>query len=191
MQLSTGLLSECHRMLLPGGRLVIHTSPTKSAIDLCRSIKAVTLGRLDLYSRLVNPDYEFLHIRYHSQKSLRDALLKRSLYPVVWGEFQYLAGTKLEAVARKLKMDTLSDQLWCVAFKDPGLATQRVKTPYLDMTDLPSELDLGKCSDLFLGPGVLRARGGEVQVDGKVCKHLPQRPRGLPQPGAGASRILP
>ncbi|HWQ19350.1 MAG TPA: class I SAM-dependent methyltransferase [Methanotrichaceae archaeon] len=147
------LLAECQRMLQPDGRLVIHTSPTKSAIDLCRSVRTLTLGRLDLYSRLVNPDYEFLHIRYHSQDSLRRALVDRSLYPVIWGEFQYLAGSRLEGLLRAFG-DKCSDQLWCVAFKDPEMAkTSRNDRPYLDLIDLPSELDLGRCSDLCLGDG--------------------------------------
>jgi len=147
------LLSECQRMLVPDGRLVIHTSPTKRAIDLCRSVRTLTLGRLDLYSRLVNPDYEFLHIRYHSQESMRRALVRRSLYPVIWGEFQYLAGSRLEGLLRALG-DRWSDQLWCVAFKDPDRAhASRKDRPYLDLIDLPSELDLGRCSDLCLGQG--------------------------------------
>lgn len=70
------LMIECSRLLVPDGRVIMHSSPTKNIIDLSKAIKKLSYNRLDFYSRLVNPDYEFLHVRYHSQNSLRRILKK-------------------------------------------------------------------------------------------------------------------
>lgn len=80
------LLRESARLLRPEGRLIIHTSPTKNIIDLTKMLKILSLGMMDLHSRLINPDYEFLHVRYHSMRSLRRLLKKNMLHPVIWGE---------------------------------------------------------------------------------------------------------
>jgi len=81
------LLGECARLLKSDGRLIIHTSPTRNIIHLTKIIKSASFGRYDLHARLVNPDYEHLHVRYHSLGSLRRLLKKNSLYPIMWERF--------------------------------------------------------------------------------------------------------
>ena len=38
------LLDECSRLLLPGGRLVLHTAPALEAIRICRVLRRLTFG---------------------------------------------------------------------------------------------------------------------------------------------------
>lgn len=149
------LLKECARLLAPDGRLVIHTSPTKNIIGFSRLLKNITLGRVNFLDRLVNPDYEFLHVRYHSPGSLRKILAKSGLYPVVWGEFEYLSGTKLHQWADYIGLrNAMADQLWCLVFKNPEKAREiNHYRPYLDLQNLPSEVDLGRCNELLINYG--------------------------------------
>jgi len=149
------LVRECARLLNSEGRLIIHTSPTKNIIALTKMLKMVSLGRVDLHSRLVNPDYEFLHVRYHSKGSLRRFLKRNSLHPVIWGEVRYLADSWLPKLLGRLGMgDIFSDQIWCVAFKDGRfLKPNRGKKPYMSLIEPKSEIDLGRCDDLYINYG--------------------------------------
>jgi ubiquinone/menaquinone biosynthesis C-methylase UbiE len=149
------LLKECARLLAPDGRLVIHTSPTKNIIGLSRLLKNITLGRVNLLDRLVNPDYEFLHVRYHSPGSLRNILTRSGLYPISWGEFEYLSGTKVHHWAEYLGMRNLmADQLWCLVFKNPEKLREIYHyKPYLNMQKLSSYVDLGSCDELLINYG--------------------------------------
>ena len=149
------LVKECTRLLIPEGRMVIHTSPTKNIITLSRFLKRATFGGVDLHSRLVNPDYEFLHIRYHSKGSLRTVLTRCMLHPLLWGEFRYLSWTKMPMWADVLGLrDTLADQLWCLAFKDPERAKEaRQDRPYLDTAQLSSKVNFGRCDELCINYG--------------------------------------
>ncbi len=150
------LVKECARLLGSDGRVIIHTAPTKNIIVLSKILKMVSCGRIDLYSRLVNPDYEFLHIRYHSQGSLRGLLRKSSLHPIMWGEFRYLSDYKLPKLLVRLGMgEIFSDQLWCVAFKDKRrfLELKHDDKPHLGLIEPSSEIDLGRCDELYFNYG--------------------------------------
>lgn len=147
------LVAECYRLLTPKGRLVVHTAPTKNIILLSKVIKVASFGRVDFHARLITPEYEHLHVRYHSMGSLRRFLEEDSLNCVMWGEFRYLRGSILEKLSRKLGLgNLLSDQLWCVASKE-RLEVKMKDKPYLGFLELPSSLDLGKCSDLCINYG--------------------------------------
>ena len=148
------LASECQRMLKAGGWVVIHTSPTRDIIRLSIALKRITLGLVDLHSRLITPEYEHLHIRYHNARSLEAILRNNGLYPCTWGRAQYLEN--MPHLLRKV--DLLSDQLWCMAFKDPQFAQAALPRPYLG--DAPSELVMGKNDDLYLNYGLHRAEEG-------------------------------
>lgn len=149
------LMVECFRLLAPDGRVIMHSSPTKNIIKLSKIIKKLSHNKLDFYSQLVNPEYEFLHVRYHSQDSLRRILKRSSLHPVMWGDFQYLQDSPLSRIFNlRILRDMFSDQLWCLAFKDnraPGLKYK--DKPYLNFIDVPSEINLGKSSEPFINRG--------------------------------------
>jgi hypothetical protein len=50
--------------------------------------------------------------------------------------------------------DLLSDQLWCLAFKDPGSAKAiRADYPYLDMMKVSNAAYLGRCDELCINYG--------------------------------------
>ena len=151
------LVAECYRLLTPKGRLVVHTAPTKNIILLSRVIKSASFGRVDFHAKLITPEYEHLHVRYHSMRSLRNILEKNSMNSVMWGEFRYLRGTVIERLSKKLSLDTLfSDQLWCVATKEI-IDVKMKEKPYLDFLILPSSVELGKCSDLCINYGFYAA----------------------------------
>jgi len=148
------LFKECHRLLKPEGYVVIHTAPTRNTILLAKTLKKLSMNRLDLYSRLITPEYEHLHIRYHNAGSLSGLLRKNELYPAIWGEFQYLQD--LPKLLKKI--DLLADQLWCLAFKDQKLIKGPGKRPYL--WDTPSELEMGKGDCLYINYGLYGAEEG-------------------------------
>lgn len=153
------LMIECSRLLVPDGRVIMHSSPTKNIIELAKRIKKLSYDKLDFYSRLVNPDYEFLHIRYHSQDSIKRILKKSSLHPVIWGDFQYLQKSPLSRIFnQRILRDVFSDQLWCLAFKDKKATGLKYKDkPYLDFIDVPSEINLGKTSESIIDHGFYNA----------------------------------
>jgi 2-polyprenyl-3-methyl-5-hydroxy-6-metoxy-1,4-benzoquinol methylase len=148
------LFKECHRLLKPEGYVVIHTAPTRNIILLAKMLKRFSMNRIDLYSQLITPEYEHLHIRYHNAMSLGGLLRKNELYPAMWGEFQYLQD--LPGFLKKI--DSLADQLWCLAFKDPKLIKGSGKRPYL--WDVPSELEMGKGDGLYINYGLYEAEDG-------------------------------
>jgi 2-polyprenyl-3-methyl-5-hydroxy-6-metoxy-1,4-benzoquinol methylase len=148
------LIKECYRLLKPDGYVVIHTSPTKNIIQLTKMLKKLSMNRIDLYSRLITPEYEHLHIRYHDARSLRTLLRRNNFYPAMWGEFQYLQD--LPHVLKKISM--LSDQIWCMAYKDPKLLNGTGNRPYL--SDVPSELEMGKGDSLYINYGLYDAEEG-------------------------------
>ena len=148
------LLKECNRLLKPDGRVVIHTSPTKNIILLTKMLSKLSLNKIDLYSRLITPEYEHLHIRYHNAKSLGDLLRRNGFYSAMWGEFQYL-----QTLPRFLKrIKSLSDQLWCLAFKDPKLLEAAGSRPYL--IDTPAELKMGSIENFYINYGLYEAEDG-------------------------------
>lgn len=163
------LLAECSRLLVPGGRLVIHTSPTRWSVALTRAVKLLSMGHVDFKKLLTEPDYEFLHIRYHSERSLRSFLEGKSLYPLSWGEYRYLADTPLPGLLRKLGLERhFSDQLWCVAFKGQRPPRPlRSKEPFLSLLEPCSEVDLGKCDELRIGRGFYGPEAGCFRWTGK------------------------
>jgi ubiquinone/menaquinone biosynthesis C-methylase UbiE len=150
-QTLNALAGECQRMLKAGGWVVIHTSPTRDIIRLSRALKRLTLGLVDLHSRLITPEYEHLHIRYHNARSLGAILRNNGLYPSTWGESKYLEN--MPHLLRKV--DSLSDQLWCMAFKDPQFAQAALPRPYLG--DTPCVLEMGKDDDLYINYGLYSA----------------------------------
>ena len=148
------LFKECQRLLKPEGHLVIHTSPTLNIIQLTKMLKKLSLNRVDLYTRLITPQYEHLHIRYHNAKSLSGLLRRNGFYPAIWGEFQYL-----QNLPRLMKtIGPLADQLWCLAFKNPLRLNGVGKRPYL--WDVPSELEMGKGDGLYINYGLYEAEDG-------------------------------
>ncbi len=148
------LFQECHRVLKPKGHVVIHTSPTRNIIRLTRMLKKLSMNRIDLYSMLITPEYEHLHIRYHDAKSLGGLLRSSGLYPAMWGEFQYLQ--ELPWFLRRI--ESLADQLWCLAFKDAKSLKGLGKRPYL--WDAPSELEMGKGDRPYINYGLYGAEEG-------------------------------
>ena len=175
------LMIECSRLLAPDGRVIIHSSPTKNIIELSKIIKKLSYNRLDFYSRLVNPDYEFLHVRYHSQDSLRRILKRSSLHPVIWGDFQYLQDSPLSSIFNlRILRDMFSDQLWCLAFKDKEFTGFKYKDkPYLSFIDVPSEINLGKSSESFINRGFHNAEADSFRWTEKAASlfiNVPEDP---------------
>jgi ubiquinone/menaquinone biosynthesis C-methylase UbiE len=165
------LIKECSRLLTPGGRLVIHTAPTRYIIMLSKIIKAISLGKLDYYSRLIDPDYEYLHIRYHSTRSIREILERNGLYPALWGDFRFIHGCNLEKLANNILLrGVLADQLWAVAFKEKELSKPSFNhKPYLNFIGVPSELCLGRCNDLFINYGFYNREADYFRWTGKAA----------------------
>jgi ubiquinone/menaquinone biosynthesis C-methylase UbiE len=154
------LLDECSRLLLPGGRLVLHTAPALEAIRICRFLRRFTFGALDLQAGLITPEYEHLHIRYHSLNSIRSHLMRSGLSPIVWGEVKYLKDRWPRRVQKALGR-LLADQIWALAFKGPLPVATFPEAPYLDTIDVPSDLDMGCDVEWFLGRGFYaREEGG-------------------------------
>lgn len=153
------LMTECSRLLVPEGRVILHSSPTKNIIQLSKIIRIISHNKLDINSRLVNPDYEFLHIRYHSQNSLSRILRRSSLNPVTWGDFQYLQGSPLSRIFNlPILREAFYDQLWCLAFKDKRPRDLKYKDkPYINFIDVPSEINLGKSAEPFINHGFYNA----------------------------------
>jgi cyclopropane fatty-acyl-phospholipid synthase-like methyltransferase len=149
------LMIECSRLLVPGGRVIMHSSPTKNIIKLSKLIKKLSFNKFDFYSRLVNPEYEFLHIRYHSQASLSRVIKRSSLNTVMWGDFQYLEGSLLSKILdRHFLRDLFGDQLWCLAFKDKKDIKLIFKDmPYMNFIDVPSEINMGTSAESFIIKG--------------------------------------
>ena len=166
------LIKECSRILAAEGRIVIHTSPTKNIIALTKAIKLLSLHKIDFHSRVINPDYEFLHIRYHTSSSLKKILERNLLFPVIWGELQYLRGSRLENLLISLKIQNLfPDQLWCIATKNrPNSQMKSKEIAYLDFIDIPSELDLGDSADLCIGNGFYDKEFNSFRWAGKAAK---------------------
>jgi SAM-dependent methyltransferase len=175
------LLRESSRLLLPGGRLVLHTAPALEAIRISGLLRKLTLGALDLQSRLVTPEYEHLHIRYHSQESITSLLKQSGLDPMVWGEVEFLKDQWPKPVQRTLGR-LLVDQVWALAFKGDHPVVTFPEMPYLDALDLRTDLDLGRCGDEALGGGFYapeeeRFRWTEKEAvfylkAGEGCSHL-------------------
>jgi len=154
------LLKECSRLLLPGGRLVLHTAPALEAMRICRLLRKLTLGTIDLQAALITPEYEHLHIRYHSQNSIRSLLKRSGLSPIVWGEVKYLKDRWPRRVQKSLGWH-LADQIWALAFKGPHPVATFPEAPYLDTIDVPWDLDMGCDVEWFLGSGFYaREEGG-------------------------------
>lgn len=148
------LFQECYRLLRPEGYVVIHTAPTLNIIKLAKILKRFSFNQADLYSRLITPQYEHLHIRYHNAKSLSKLLRKNGLHPAIWGEFQYLQN--LPRMIRNIS--PLADQLWCLAFKKPLNLDVQGKRPYL--RGVPSEIEMGKGDALYINYGLYEAEDG-------------------------------
>jgi ubiquinone/menaquinone biosynthesis C-methylase UbiE len=165
------LLEECSRLLLPGGRLVIHTAPALEAIRICRLLRSFSLGAADLLAGLITPEYEHLHIRYHSKASIRSLLRQSGLSPIVWGEVRYLMDRWPKQVQNALGQ-LLADQIWALAFKGPQPAITFPEAPYLDFIDIPSNLDMGCCVEWALGSGFYGREGGFRWTEKKAVLYL-------------------
>jgi SAM-dependent methyltransferase len=174
------LVKECSRLLMPRGRLVIHTAPTKHIIMLSKIIRAISLGKLNYYSRLIDPDYEHLHIRYHSSRSIREILERNGLYPALWGEFRFINGCGLEKVSNNfLLRGVLADQLWAVAFKEKELSKPKCSPkPYLDFIGVPSELCPGRCNDLLINYGFYSREADSYRWTGRAASIFLFAPEG-------------
>lgn len=159
------LIKECERLLARDGRLIIHTSPARNIITLAKILGLISLGRIDLYSKLADSSYEFLHVRYHTIGSLTSVLKRRSLHPIVWGEFRYLEGSRLARFSGKLGLkDRLSDQLWCVASKDEKfLSISQSDEPRLALIEPPSQIDFGSCNEIYLSHGFYDSEFGSFR----------------------------
>jgi ubiquinone/menaquinone biosynthesis C-methylase UbiE len=164
------LFEEIQRTLKPDGRVVIHTWPTKNLIIISDILRKATLGRLDIHSRLVTDEYEFLHVRYHSKRSLEQLMHNNSLYPVIWGGFQYISCQWFLPLKWPFLQDLLGDQLWGLGFKNPpkSQTTFRDK-PYLDYLDVPDEICLGRCEDILINYGLYYPEMGSFRWTKKVA----------------------
>lgn len=176
------LTIECSRVLVPDGRVIIHSSPTKNIIELSKKIKKISFNRLDFYSQLVNPEYEFLHVRYHSQDSLRRILERSSLHAVMWGDFQYLQDSPLARIfCLRILRNMFSDQLWCLAFKDKRIPGLKYKDePYINFIDVPSEINLGKSRESFINHGFHKAELDSFRWTEKTASlfiNVPEEPK--------------
>ncbi len=160
------LLRESSRLLLPGGRLVLHTAPALEAMRISGLIRKLTLGALDLQSRLTTPEYEHLHIRYHSQKSITSLLKQSGLDPIVWGEVEFLKDRWPWPVQKTLRR-LLADQVWALAFKGDHPPVTFPEMPYLDAIDIPADLNMGRCGDEALGGGFYAPEEGSFRWTGK------------------------
>lgn len=176
------LIRDCSKTLKPDGRLIIHTAPTKNIIALSKFLKKISFNRLDFYSRMVNPDYEFLHIRYHSMESLKKFAERSSLYPIAWGEFQYLRGSlACKLLDRNILRDIFSDQLWCIAFKQP-IACEYNEMAYINFLDVPSEMNLGGSADVYINHGFYDAELDKFRWTGQTASlfiKVPENPQEL------------
>lgn len=152
------LLSECFRLLTPHGRLVLHTAPALEAIRMSRILRAISLGAIDLHSNLITPEYEHLHIRYHSLDSIRRLMRGSGLSPIVWGEVKYLRDRVPECMHKYLRW-VLADQIWAVGLKGDAPDPTFPEAPYLDLMDLPSEIDMLNCSEWAIGSGFYPSEG--------------------------------
>ncbi|MCJ7445290.1 MAG: class I SAM-dependent methyltransferase [Methanotrichaceae archaeon] len=150
------LIEECYRLLKPEGRLLIHTAPTKNILFLARALKIISAGNIDLHSKLITPEYEHLHIRYHDAGSLASILKRNGFYPIIWGEIEYLKDNKYVRSIRRLGF--IYDQLWCLAFKNLALWESVGSRPYL--LDAPSELKVGINDSLYMNYGLYDAENG-------------------------------
>jgi ubiquinone/menaquinone biosynthesis C-methylase UbiE len=156
------LFEECQRLLVPGGRLVLHTAPALEAMRICRLLRRLTLGAIDLQAGLITPEYEHLHVRYHSKESIRSLLRHSHLSPIIWGEVKYLKDRWPKRFERSLAW-VLADQIWALAFKGPVPAVTFPEAPYLDAMDVPSNLNLGCCSEWALGRGLYSAEASSFR----------------------------
>lgn len=177
-----GLMKECERLLVTDGRLVIHTSPARNIIKLAEILKSISLGQIDLYSKLVDSGYEFLHIRYHSKGSLTSILKRHSLHPVVWGEFRYLEGSKLARLFGGLGLtDQFADQLWCIASKDAKFyELSRSQKPRIALIEPLSEILLGSCEEIYISHGFYDSEFGSFRWTGKragIFIAIPENPK--------------
>lgn len=177
------LVKDCARLLSPDGWLVIHTSPTQNILALTQLMKMATFGLVDHHAQLVNPDYEYLHVRYHSPGSLRKILERFNLQPVIWGEFKYLSGTAISRWAETLRLrNYLADQLWCIAFADPKTAkTIRQDRPYLDMINASSTIDLGIYDGLCINDGFYEPELNSYRWTGQTASLFIEVPQGYSQ----------
>lgn len=151
------LLGECFRILTTGGRLVLHTAPALEAMRVASLLRALSLGATDLRKHLVTPEYEHLHIRYHSRGSIRGFMRASGLHPIVWGELKYLKD-KLPGLMRRLTW-ILADQIWAVGLKGRAPDPTFKEAPYLDLIDLPSEINMLDCTEWFIGAGFYPSEG--------------------------------
>jgi ubiquinone/menaquinone biosynthesis C-methylase UbiE len=158
----TYLLEECFRLMVPGGRLVLHTAPSLEAIRFCGLLHSISLGAFDPSADLITPEYEHLHIRYHSQDSIKSMLKKCGLSPLVWGEVRYLRDRLPRRLHRALNW-LLADQIWALAFKGHRPAVTFQAAPYLDAIDIPPDLDMGSCVEWALGSGFYDAEEGSFR----------------------------
>ncbi|ABK14852.1 class I SAM-dependent methyltransferase [Methanothrix thermoacetophila] len=148
------LLSECFRTLTPGGRLVLHTAPALEAMRAACLLRAISLGTADLQKHLVTPEYEHLHIRYHSRGSIRGFMRAAGLSPIVWGEVKYLKDKLPGFISR-----WIPDQIWAVGLKGRAPDPTFPEAPYLDLIDLPSEIDMLNCTEWAIGAGFYPCEG--------------------------------
>ncbi|MDD1762874.1 MAG: class I SAM-dependent methyltransferase [Methanothrix sp.] len=153
------LFRESFRMLLPGGRLVLHTAPALEAMRITGLLRRLTFGTIDLQSRLITPEYEHLHIRYHSQRSIASLLKQSGLDPLVWGEIRYLKDQWPRSVQRTFHR-LLTDQVWALGIKGSVPVATFPAAPYLDALEIPSDLNLGHGDEWALGRGFYDPEGG-------------------------------
>ena len=149
------LLGEIRRTLKPDGRVVIHTWPTKNLIIISDMLRRATFGLVDFHSRLVTDEYESLHVRYHSKRSLEHLMRNNSLYPVIWGKFQYIDCRWFWPLKWPFLQGLFGDQLWGLGFKSPPKSKITFKDkPYLDYLDIPGEICLGRCESVIINYGL-------------------------------------
>lgn len=66
--------------------------------------------------------------------------------------------------------EIFSDQLWCVALKGRGsLKKIRSNKPYLSLMEPKSEIDLGKCADLYINYGFYHSESDSFRWTMKGC----------------------
>jgi ubiquinone/menaquinone biosynthesis C-methylase UbiE len=164
------LLREIRRTLKPDGRVVIHTWPTKNLIIISDMLRKATFGRLDFYSRFVTQEYEFMHVRYHSKRSLKQLMCNNSLYPVIWEEFQYIDCQRFWPLKWSFLKGLFGDQLWALGFKNPPKSKTTFKDkPYLDYLDVPGEICLGRCENILINYGLYHPELGSFRWTSKVA----------------------
>jgi 2-polyprenyl-3-methyl-5-hydroxy-6-metoxy-1,4-benzoquinol methylase len=116
-----GILNQCHRMLKPGGKLIVHTGPTLEFIRYGQHIKRLlyTVRRQPVPALITLASEAELagHCNLHCRESLLDAL---AVFESKWVEYQFsIDRGPLKRMAHALGLTrVLAFNLWGVGVKE-------------------------------------------------------------------------